>query len=308
MLQRPISYASESMWIPLVVNKPSQYAESKKFGIEHPGKYYFNQDHIQRKTYLDSDGRMHRPTGGRLLAIFCGMVEVDFRGHVLGAEADMSGVGLQPRLNIGMAKRFAQPASLDNRNVTLCNGTIDLAGGEGTGSAIDFVDIWHGKNKLISGRPQNTRGIPLVVKYIKNNYNFRQLKILANKTAITVEGTHTIIRDCVVESADFAAIFIAGDHVLIENCEIRLKKPQSDLRSERAAIVLRDGSHAVIRNNRIRVDYVVGENEKTHCILVRDGATNVLIENNIFINIKGDPVTLTEESQAIVRNNKLKTV
>ena len=41
-----------------------------------------------------------------------------------------------------------------------------------------------------------------------------------------------------------------------------------------------------------------------HCILVQDGAVDVLIENNSFINIKGDPVTLDENSQAIIRNNK----
>jgi hypothetical protein len=41
-----------------------------------------------------------------------------------------------------------------------------------------------------------------------------------------------------------------------------------------------------------------------HCILVRDGAKDVLVEGNTFINIKGEPVTLTEGAQAIVRDNK----
>lgn len=150
-----------------MVDRPVQYSENKIFSIEHPGKYFLNQDHIQRVTYLDRDGGKHRPTGGPMFGILCGEVELDFRGHLLGAEVGMSGIILQPALNIRLAKRFSWPASFESRNFLLSNGTIDLARGENTGDAICFVNIWYGHNRRTFGRPDNSRGKTLSVTYEK---------------------------------------------------------------------------------------------------------------------------------------------
>jgi len=306
-----VSHAGENApaLVPLLVSDPINYPESKRFRIKRPGKYFLTQDHIQRATYFDSEGRKHKETGGgSMIPIFCGMVELDFRGHVIATDVAMAGVTLYAADNVGAAKTLSRPASLDNRNVVLRNGTIDLTHGNHFGNAIDFVEFWRGRNKRNIGRPDDGGGKLLSVKYKENNYRFEDLKVFSNDVALTAEGTNTIIRNCIIESSDMAVVFLAGNNVLIENCEIRLKKPQNRSSYPRAAIVLRDGSHSVIRNNRIRVDYGDGDESKTYCILVRDGATNVLIENNTFVNVKGDTVTATDGSDVILRKNTSDTV
>ena len=66
--------------------------------------------------------------------------------------------------------------------------------------------------------------------------------------------------------------------------------------------MLRDGTNAIIRNNRIRVD-AGGLPSDTHCILVRDGATGVVIENNTFIGVDGEFVTAMEGAEVDSRGN-----
>lgn len=247
-----------------------------------------------------------RPSRGYMVLIHCGSVELDLGGHVLGAEAVVSGVALISSMNRYFAEshpeRFGK-ASLDNRFVLLRHGTIDMARGELTGIGINFASRWYEQNLLTEGRP-TVRGSAAAIDYERSEYRFENLRVLANDVAMVAEGTHTVIRNCVIESSDKAAIFIAGDHVTIEDCEIRLRKPWRENRHEpRAAIVLRDGAGAIIRNNRIRIDEDDSGSEP-HCILVRDGARDVLVEGNTFINVKGDPVTLTEGAQATVRENR----
>lgn len=297
--------ASEAPWIPLNVNRPLRYPGLIEIHIVKPGKYFFERDYVQRASYMDSKGNRHKPQGGMMFGMFCGNVEVDFRGHTLGADAKMGGIHLNPSRNLRRGKRNPENfASLDNRNVVLRNGIIDLASGDDTGSGIIFANVWHGNNRRTSGRPDDGGGRPLTVVYEKNYYRLESMKVLSNKVAITMEGSYTVIRDCIIESADLAAVFLAGHHVLVDNCEIRLRSPADFSTYPRAAIVLRDGSSSIIRNNRIRVDYGSGSAENTYCILVKDGATDVVIENNTFINIKGEPVMLTEGATAVIRNNK----
>lgn len=62
----------------------------------------------------------------------------------------------------------------------------------------------------------------------------------------------------------------------------------------------------MIRNNRIRVDSG-GEPAQTHCILVRDGASDITIEGNTFINVQGENVTLLDDASATVRDNRSDT-
>ena len=147
---------------------------------------------------------------------------------------------------------------------------------------------------------------PKAVAYVKNEYLLEKIKVLSRGVSIAVEGGYNVVRNCIIESAGNAAIFAAGPNVLIENCDIRLHplvEGQDHYDTPlRAAIVLRDGTNAVIRNNRIRVDKG-GLPSDTHCILIRDGATNVLIENNTFINVEGETVTAMEGSQIASRGN-----
>lgn len=288
----------------LVVNDPVNYPSIKQFEIDVPGKYRLAADQIQR-TIGSWTG--HSVLAGNMLNIYCGNVDVDLNGHILGADSSMGGVRLSRSTNIRFLKRFPKrygSASLDNRFVNLHNGTVDFARGTATGIAVNFSDIWHEADLKTVGRPL-VNGAPLDdIRYDRNEYHFDNLRVLANRVALAVEGSHTVIRNCVIESADKAAIFIAGDHVTIENCEIRLRR--SHLKGQgqpRAAIVLRDGASAIIRNNRIRIDEDDGGSE-LHCILVRDGARDVVVEGNTFINVKGEPVTLAEGAQATVRDNR----
>jgi hypothetical protein len=193
----------------------------------------------------------------------------------------------------------------------LRNGTIDLAGGELTHSGIAFNDAWHEPGTQYFAHGVETHGaidVPKNVSYIRNDYHLEKLKVLARGLGVAIEGSHTIIRNCVIESAGNAGIFCAGPDVLIENCEIRLRQlvegPESYDSPLRAAIVLRDASNAVIRNNRIRVDRG-GLPSDTRCILVRDGATNVVVENNTFINVEeGDWISAMDGSDVVARGNK----
>lgn len=289
---------------------PYRYPESpalKQFAIDVPGRYLLNEDHIQRARFAVDGGNMSVKRG-YMVHINCGSVELDLQGHLIGADARMSGISLFVAMNKELARRFPQKfsaGSLDNRFVTVRNGAIDLARGTDTGGGMSFSDQWHAHNLLTAGRPRDLQGNVLdMVDYPRNDYRFEDLRILANDVALSVEGSHTVIRHCVIESADKAAIFIAGDNVVIENCEIRLRKSwRGRIGQPRAAIVLRDGANAIIRDNRIRVDHDEKGQDELHCILVRDGAQNVLIEGNTFIGVKGDPVTLTEGAGATVRHN-----
>lgn len=302
------SCAEEVPATALSVEYPDSYPGLVKFHIVRPGKYFLKDNYIQRASYVDDKGRRHRPTGGMMMAIFCGGVEIDLQGHMLGADVEMGGISLNPATNMRLAKMHkTMSGGSDSRNVTVRNGIIDLASGQNTGDAIEFADLWQGYNRRTVERPDDGGGRLLAISYKKNNFRFESLKVLSNKVAITVEGSYTIIKNCVIESADLAAIFVAGDHVLIENCDIRLRRPKGLPTYPRAAIVLRDASHAVIRNNRIRVDGGSDNKNITCGILVRDGAVNVLIENNTFVNVKGDPVVLAEGATAVVRDNKYET-
>jgi hypothetical protein len=283
------------------------FPSDKNFHIRTPGLYQLTKDEIQEKLW---GGGHVGPKGGFMVNIQCGSVALDLGGHILGADFGIAGVLLSARNNREFANRFPKilgDASLDNRFVTVRNGTIDLARGEGTLVAVEFAEQWHDTQWRTTARAANVttpyyRRVPEGVTYTRNDYRFEQLKVLAKSIALSVEGSHTVIRDCVIESAGVAAIFIAGPNVVIENCEIRLRPLAKDAQEGtsnpmRAAIFLRDASGAVIRNNRIRVDEG-GEPSQTHCIVVRDGASDVVIEGNTFINVKGEPVTLLDGSAA----------
>lgn len=280
------------------------FPDIKIFKISKPGNYILIEDQIQKSRMRVRGGWM-APTEGGMLNILSGSVTLDLNGHTIGADLNKTGIVLYPSVNATFANNWPlkyAPDSLDSRFVSIKNGTVDLARGEFTGGAIDFSNRWGGQNQRTDGRPILGMESNPEVDYIKNEYTFEQMKILAHSIALAVEGTHTIIRNCVVESADLAAIFIAGDHALIENCEIRLRKPRRKRWEPRAAIVLRDGSNATIRNNVIRVDG--GSDSESYGILVRDGALEVIIDNNTFVNTRENSIHLADGSTAIVRDNK----
>lgn len=282
-----------------------------EFVIREPGRYAFDADQLQRKL----SGAGHTgPGGGFMVTVYCGSVDLDLGGHTLAAEYGLSGIGLNAQNNVEMRRDFPQrygPASLDSSKVSVSNGTIDLARGENTRDALTLLNRWYSPGAMTGKRPDDACGAracpPVSQSYVRNDYRLERLKVFSNEIGIAAEGTHTVIRDCVIEASGNAAIFIAGPNATIENCEIRLRNLVRGAyaygRPTRAAIVLRDGSNAVIRNNRIRVDYGGWESD-THCILVRDGARDVLVEGNTFINVRGEPVTLMEGAEAVVRNNK----
>lgn len=307
MCMPDLAHARNEQWAPLQLWKP-QYPGLKEFAIAKPGKYMLAEDEIQRRRFWTGNGLMS-PDGGNLISIYCGSVEIDLRGHMVGSDFQMTGASLLVALNVRFAKNIPEnftSASLDNRFVTLKNGTIDMARGEMTNSAVAFYNRWDDDNRRTVARPvDGHRAVLEKIDYERNEYCFEKLKLLANDTAIIVEGSHTVIRDCIIESADAASIFIAGNNVTIENCEIRLRRFRFERTNQpRAAIVLRDGSNGVIRNNRIRIDDDERTRDQTHGILVGDGARDVLVEGNTFINAGDEPVKLMDGAQALVRDNK----
>jgi RHS repeat-associated protein len=286
-------------------------AQRKPFemNLRLPGQVYDAETGLHQNYFRDYDPALGRyvtadPSGlvgGTNSYAYVGANPLN--GHTFGADFMMAGISLNVEVNLRFAKLFPDiysSASLDNRFVTLRNGTVDFARGKWTKEAIHFVTKWRGPREQTVGRPIDSSDG--AIRYERNNYRFENLRVLAKQAAIVVEGSHTVIRNCVIESSANAAIFVAGDHVIIENCEIRLRKSGRGT-VPKAAIVLRDGSHAVIRNNTIRIDYGRDAEDQTHCILVRDGATDVVVEGNTFVNVKGKPVTLTEGSTATVRGN-----
>ncbi|MET3120422.1 hypothetical protein AAKU64_004674, partial [Undibacterium sp. GrIS 1.8] len=195
-------------------------SEEKYYSIYQSGKYVFVEDKIQQKLW----GAGHTgPKGGALLYVHCGYVNIDLHGHTLGADFGVSGVWLNAKHNEDTAKTFAKfsyPESGDNRMVRLHNGTIDLARGEDTGDGVVFNNEWQantsrgylGDSSLVA-RPfiwQGQTKIPLIdIPYERNDYTLEKLKVLAHDVAVLLEGSHSVIRDCIIESAGGAAVIIA---------------------------------------------------------------------------------------------------
>ncbi len=285
---------------PLALENP-RYPAHVTFEILSPGYYCLDRDWTQRK--LSGAGHVG-PGGGALVTIFCGSVTFDLHGFELKSSFGTSGIDLAAWRNRDFFKNYPKrysSASLDSRFVTIRNGAVDLARGTQTGPGIVLSDEW---GWLLTKTP---RSYP--VRYERNEYLLENLKIYANHVAVLLEGTHNTLRHCVIESSGQAAVFIAGPHVTIEHCEIRLRVAKADYikaGEPRAAIVLRDGTGAIIRHNTIRVDSAGDEYAKTesHGVYIRDGAQDVLIEGNTFINAPRDPVTLLEGAGAIRRDNK----
>ena len=281
--------------------------------ILRPGNYCLDQDWSQRKL----GWLAHFGTGDTdMLRLCCGHVTVDMQGHTLACNYERSGIVLMARQNREFFRRggssIEQPGisysadSLDNRSVTIRNGTIDLTGGERTGVGCYLWDAWNaGWFNLPDKATRPRQATP--DNYIRNEYLLDNLKIYTLGIGALLEGSHNVIRNCIVHSQGQAAIVGAGPDLTIENCEIWLKPSAGEhhVRADmpRAAIHLRDGSRAVIRNNVIRLSESDGNTPPA--ILIRDGASDVLIENNTFVNASGDPVVLADNSSAIVRDNKI---
>ena len=343
--------------------EPGLFQITDGYTITKPGRYYLEHSIRDSRVWTiegwKNDGRAS-------IDIRASSVELDFRGHTLR--------GIH-----GPSPVYA--SAKDSSTISLRNGTIDYS--DRGAKAIEFVHgrssqnlaigDWFDIQTLRAGpvREMYNKKQPLrpnafpgyetrdagndikeiirlprpKIEYLRTDFLFENMTLKSGRMAMLVEGSHTIIRNCTIESGGIAGIFIAGPNVTIENCTIR-QRPQSEfsaihevpfigsgfprlpdeiLYPGRAGIVLRDGSHAVIRNNRFRIDYTdpspdncfeKGSNRNVpkipvcpwknpaHCILVQDAAQNVLIEGNTFINIRGEPISLSEGTEAIVRDNK----
>ena len=285
------------------------FPDDGQFRIDSPGDYALDKDLAVREQW----GAGHSgPNGGFVVNIFSGNVGLDFQDHKIDVHYGLGGVVLSADNNRDAARRAgASPHLADSRFVSLRGGTIDLAGGKRTGDGVVFKGAWHEPAGQYFAHGEAAGSAPRVpgnVDYIRNDYRFEDLKILARGLGLAAEGSHTVIRNCIIESAGNAGIFCAGPNVLIENCEIRLRAlvegPYTYQKPLRAAIVLRDASNAIVRNCRIRVDQG-GLPSDTRCILVRDGATNVVVENNTFVNVdERDGVTTMEDAVVTRRGNQ----
>jgi hypothetical protein len=285
------------------------YPNAGQFKINQPGQYAIDKDIVVHKQW----GAGHTgPNGGEVVSINCGHAIFDLGGHSIDVRYGLSGIGLDASVNREWARKHSDSlAGVDNRFVMIRNGSVVVLGGGVSDSGIEFTDAWRQPAGQYFAHGADTHGagdVPKSVSYVRNDYHFEGLKVRARGLGIAAEGGHTVIRNCIIESAGNAGIFCAGPDVLIENCEIRLRplvEGQNSYYSPlRAAIVLRDASNAIIRNNRIRVDRG-GLPSDTRCILVRDGATNVVVENNTFINVdEGDWITTMDDAVVTSRGNK----
>ena len=292
--------------IPLRIRDP-RFPKVISFEIQRRGRYCLDQDWHQKNLSIFG----HSSSAGSLVHIYCGDVVLDLFEHTLRSDFDESGILLNAKFNRdGFAKHYLDffEDSLDNRFVSIYNGTINLADGdERTWSGISLRDAWSELN-FSEGfkpkeRPENFDG-----RYIRNEYRLENLKIYTQDIGVFLEGSHNVIRNCVIHSAGQACIVSAGPNITIENCEIWLKPSSGRLHvapnRPRAAIILADAHHAVIRNNRIRVSPEQDVQHPPSAIFVRDAASNVLIEGNTFINTTAPSIQLFKGSQAIVRDNK----
>lgn len=285
-------------------NKP----EVTGLTILQPGKYCLHQDYYQRK--LGCCG--HYGSGMlSMVRICCGNVLLDFSGHILKSDYMQRGVWLSKKRNIELFKiRGWDNAAdyIDSRFVTIRNGTINLAEGEDeTWTGIELIDAWHPYDfnhwQISETRPSQFDG-----NYTRNDYLLENLNIYTRDIGVLIEGSHSVIRNCVIHASGQGGIISAGPNLTIENCEIWLKPSSGEQHvandMSRAGIILCDGSNAVIRNNIIRVSPRLSRGRQPNCIVVRDRASNVLIEGNTFISALGEDVRLAKGAQVIERNNK----
>lgn len=295
-------------WRPLPPSEPREPAGGS-YTVDHPGRYRLPGDVMLRRY---SSAGHSGPKGGAMVTLLCGQVEIDLGGHVLGAQADIGGIVLSADSNRAAAAQFpGMESSKDNRHVTLRNGRISLGGGNLAGGGVELTDAWHGAAGRYLAKGQAVIGnleAPNGVAYADNDYLLEDLRIQAAGLGVALEGRRSVIRRCHIDSAGNAGIFCAGPDTLIEDCDIRLRAleagPYSFHSPLRAAIVLRDGGNAVIRNCRIRVDRG-GLPADTHCILVRDGASGVTVENCTFVNVDPDDwITTMEGARVSSRGNK----
>jgi hypothetical protein len=278
--------------------------------IREPGRYSMDRDIVVRKAWALTGHS--GPNGGLVIQLGCGGVELDLAGHSITVHHGLSGIGLSAKANRELAGRFAhERAGIDNRDVAVRNGTLDLSDDDRGDSGVTLIDGWTSPGRMTLPHGANSRELgapPENVAYLRNDYRLEKLKVLSNGVGIALEGSHNVIRDCVVESAGNVSVFSAGPDNLIENCEIRLRPlapgPDAGNSPLRGAIVLRDGSNTVIRNCRIRVD-PGGLPSESHCILVRDGATNVSVEDCTFVNVEEkDWITAMEGASVASRGNR----
>jgi hypothetical protein len=278
--------------------------------IREPGLYGLDRDIVVRKSWglTGHSG----PNGGIVIQLGCGGVEVDLGGHSITVRHGLAGIALAAQSNRELAGRFVhERAGVDNRHVTLRNGTIDLSDDERGDEGVCLVDAWTRPTIMTLARGGESRELhapPDQVDYRRNEYLVEKLRVLSNGLGVALEGSHNALRDCVVESSGNVAVFCAGPDNLIENCDIRLRalkrSPESEGSPLRGAIVLRDGSNTVIRNCRIRVDKG-GLPSDTRCIRVRDGATNVTVEDCTFINVEPDDwITAMDGAEVTSRGNR----
>lgn len=291
---------------------PDMYPGSPGYqhDIREPGLYRLDRDIVVHKS-LALTGHSG-PNGGLVIQLGCGGVEVDLGGHSIIVHHGLSAISLQAATNRYLTGRFPDKfAGLDNRNVRLRDGTLDLSDDDRGDSGVLLVDAWARPAVMTLARggdgPHYAKA-PTDPSYQRNDYRVERLKVLSNGIGVALEGSHNVVRDCVIESAGNVAVFSAGPDNLIENCEIRLRPlvrgPDSYNSPMRGAIVLRDGSNTVIRNCRIRVD-PGGLPSDTHCILVRDGATNVSVEGCTFIDVEEkDWITAMEGANVASRGNR----
>ncbi len=291
---------------------PDKYPGSPGYehDIREPGLYRLDRDIVVRES-LALTGHSG-PNGGLVIQLMCGGIELDLAGHSITVHHGLSAISLQAATNRYLTGRFPDKyAGLDNRNVLVRNGTLDLSDDDRGDNGITLVDGWSRPARMTLAHGANSRELgapPEKVAYQRNDYRLEKLKVLSNGVGVALEGSHNVIRDCVIESAGNVAVFSAGPDNLIENCEIRLRPlargPDAYNSPLRGAIVLRDGSNTVIRNCRIRVD-TGGEPSDTHCILVRDGATGVSVEDCTFINVEEkDWITAMEGASVTSRGNR----
>ncbi|MBV7536061.1 right-handed parallel beta-helix repeat-containing protein [Duganella sp. sic0402] len=301
----PAAWAAQPA-IPQCMPLSPRSAATQDALIEQPGRYCVSKDFSQ--AMLAGGGHAGPRYGHALIVIEGGDVIIDLQQHTLHTAARSHGILIAARANRGKAERAGVEYGLRTRNVIVRNGVIDL---RGSGSGVRFVDAWLTENLL---------AIPQGERYQKTRYVLENLTIKTDNVGIRLEGDGNIVRHCVIESDGDAAIAMAGPNSEIVNNTIVLGDPlvpswiaaseagdpvsilmklPAARKQTRAAIILQQGSGAVIRGNRIDVK---GKSATRHSIYVAHNSRGVLIEDNTFVGEIDAPVA-GAASSTIMRAN-----
>lgn len=269
----------------------------QSFLIDAPGHYCLLKDRIQPKLLSLDDSQ---PKETRAMAtLWASDIELDLGGHRLGNE------GATIETISGERSRFEYSSREPVRNISIHDGYIFSRQGNFGGDGVVIRGLGGYENShgfpvsLASDlerfywRAPKFRGDPEYQRLLQQEFDrairelpskvsqyparriiLERLKIQVPRYGIVVQGSGTVIRDCVIETDGHNAIYLFGPDSVIENNLIIVNGVGPKLMAD-APIRLHHGDNTIIRNNKI---IYKGESSSHGITLI--SSKNVEIDNN----------------------------